>query len=82
MSKLQTFLTIEPDGSVSIDGSLSLGVEAEGTKLQIDPESHWLYVDGKPVITERRITLPWFVNLAVIFASIATVGMFVLMIFK
>ena len=43
----------------------------ETAKIGVD-ENNNLYWNGKPVVTKRRITLPWFVNVAAVGASIAT----------
>ncbi len=56
--------------SVSVD---------ELDKLQID-ETGQLYWDGMQVITKSALTLPWWVDVAAVFTSAATVGMFILMV--
>jgi len=44
-----------------------------------DEEEHYLTIDdnrllfdGKPIVTEQKITLGWWVNIAIVIASIAT----------
>ena len=51
------------------------GMTWEGIeKLGFD-ENNNLYWDGKPVLTRRKIRLPWFVNVAAIIASLSTAPM-------
>lgn len=48
-------------------------------RLGIDEENN-LYWDGKPIVIRRRISLPWFVNLAAVGAATATIIMAVVQV--
>jgi hypothetical protein len=43
-------------------------------RLGVD-EHHKLYWDGKPVVTEERLTLTWWVNIAVVVGALSTFAM-------
>ena len=41
-------------------------------------ENYRLYWDGKPVVTEERLTLAWWVNVAVVIGALSTLALAVL----
>lgn len=46
-------------------------------KLGVD-ETNRLYWDGKPVVIEERLTLAWWVNVAVLVSALSTLTLAVL----
>ena len=45
--------------------------------LAVD-ENNRLYWDGKPVVTDERLTLAWWVNVAVVIGALSTLALAVL----
>ncbi|MDQ5902090.1 MAG: hypothetical protein QG606_306 [Patescibacteria group bacterium] len=58
MSKIETIFTHKSDSGA--EGAL--GIDSEGK----------LYWNGRPVATQSRVTLDWWVNIAAIVASAST----------
>lgn len=58
--KIQEFMTTHaPSGQ-----QLSLGTDDDG----------WLYVNGERVVTQQKVRLDWWVNLAVVLGAVGTLA--------
>jgi hypothetical protein len=54
---------------------------AEFDKLGID-ENNKLYLDGKPIVVDERVSLQWWLNIAAVAAALSTVVMAVIEVLR